>query len=441
MAVIICPYCKKYISSQVDVCPECGNTLSPSQSQAETTPSADVTSQSSADVDPTPSATPVAASDASVTESAGQPHEYEVQFTTDTPDDSPTDTPVETSVDAPAGMPDELPEVTEVIPAAFAEAPAQSEPAADEAPTAADAVAAVAPVAVRKAWYQLTVRKGVALFFFVLTISGIVYFLIADHRRDVGYEQRAFERLDGCTNLLWYEDYLIRFPDGAHAEEVKQMYAKAQKEHDEFFKKAAGGSRESLQAFIKEHPTSPYVKVCQNRIDSLDWEVALTANNAQGYQQYLELHPDGLFAAIATDSKTRLAKLEVSNEERSMLSGSLDTFLSAMASGDEGRVNSLISSTMSFCGETNATGANVVSFQKLNFHHDDIIGVHFTVGGLNVKKKPSDTTPGAYDFVVNASLDAVLNRTNTDSTGVQAWKITAILSPDRKFRSVDIRRQ
>ena len=193
---------------------------------------------------------------------------------------------------------------------------------------------------------------------------------------------------------------------------------------------------EQLKA-IRDEPHE-FATLC---IDSLDWEVALKDNNAQGYQHYLELHPDGLFSAIATDSKTRLAKLEVSNEERSMLSGSLDNFLSAMASGDEGRVNSLISSTMNFCGETNATGANVVSFQKLNFHHDDIIGVHFTVGGLNIKKKPSDATPGAYDFVVNASLDAVLNRTNTDSTGVQAWKITATLSPDRKFRSVDMRKQ
>lgn len=435
MAVIICPYCKKYISSKLDVCPECGGKLSPVQSEAEAPQAEPVQSPESAGIDSTPVDVPITQTDDAVAEADSQSHEYEVVFTEETTPDEPT-------LSAASSV-EEVPESVQTVeqPSSFADSqaePKQTEPVADET-SMPDAP--VAPVAVKAPWYKLTVRKSVALFFFVLAIFGIIYFLIADHRRTVGYEQRAFERLDGCTNLLWYEDYLIRFPEGEHIEEVKQMYAKAQKEHDEFFKKAAGGSRESLQAFIKEHPTSPYVKVCQDRIDSLDWEVALKDNNAQGYQHYLELHPDGLFSAIATDSKTRLAKLEVSNEERSMLSGSLDNFLSAMASGDESRVNSLISSTMNFCGETNATGANVVSFQKLNFHHDDIIGVHFTVGGLNIKKKPSDATPGAYDFVVNASLDAVLNRTNTDSTGVQAWKITATLSPDRKFRSVDMRKQ
>ncbi len=442
MAVIVCPHCKKYISSKLSTCPECGGDVSrlveeqvEEKVESQNVVSGDVQQESSIQHD---NAEPVLSQEPSESIVLDEPQIVE-EMTQKESDDTVESASVSTNMDDTVSTDSEVSDNESSDNGNITEDSVKEEEPKEDVVNE-DKKQAVPMV--KKPWYALSARRIVTIAFFFILISGITYFLIADHRRTKGYEQRAYERLNGCTNLLWYEDYIIRFPDGEHIDEVKKMYAEAQKEHEEFYQKAAGGDRESLLKFIKEHPSSPYVKVCESRIDSLDWDVALSENNIAGYQRYLELHPEGAFAVIASESKTRLTKLEVTNEEKSMLSGSIDTFLAAMTSGDENRVDALVSSPMTFCGVSDATGSSVVGFCKSNFQHDDIIGVHFSVsGGLGIKKKPSDIVSGAYDFIVNAQLDAVLNRSNVDSTGVQVWKMTAVLTPDRKFRSVNIVKQ
>lgn len=547
MAVIRCPYCKKYISSLVSACPECGmalvqeepeltqnndegNNIESEETKSDTTESSfltDVNKSNDATANDESTAgsdscddtrimpTPADSSNASkITEppteettldssaenknSISPADETNVDENTNAPldeNDSQTSSTEATlaveasSVDeetlaAEATMAAEASSATEATMAAEAKSSIEKTSAIDAAKTSvaatiaekathavsathaekAPAVAAThaenaIPTAtptlsgentkdnfenikVKKPWWKPTPRKILVLLFFVVVISGIVFFIVADKKREEGLEQRAYERLASCTNLLWYEDYILRFPEGKHITEVKQMYDKAKKEQDDFFMNAAMGSKEELQKFIDEHPASPYIRTCQNRIDSLDWDVAVTTNTKESYQAYLQEHPDGIFADVANENKTTLVKLEVTNEERSMLRGSLDTFLSAMTSCDESRINATTSDNLVFCGQTGADGSNVINFYSYNFHQEDVMGVHFNVnGGINITKKPSVTKQGSYDYSINANLDVTLNRSSVDSVGTQRWKINAQLTPDRKFKSIELRQQ
>lgn len=291
-------------------------------------------------------------------------------------------------------------------------------------------------------WKCLTVRKRIYICFILALISAITYFLVKDHQRAVGLEQRAYERLEGCTDLHWFEDYIVRFPDGKHIAEVRKMYENARVEQKEFFLQCADGTKEELLRYIKEHPTSPYCKICENRVDSLDWAVALDANTADAFAVYLHEHPHGLFADLATEEKTRKAKLEVTEDERSMLRGAVDNFLSALTVGDAARVNEMINTTLTFCGEAESTGANVAEFYQSHFKKDDILGVHFSVNnGLSIRKSPSTMGEGLYNYSVSADVEATLNRTATDSVSTESWSLSASLTPDRKFTSVSISRK
>lgn len=389
MAVIRCPHCNRYISSLVKTCPECGKAITVEETPSPHT-AADVNPESDVVLDKVPS-----------------------QEDTCEPVEEPADEATTMAVEKDA------------TPLAL--------------PTAEPSVQTTTKTGTLR--QKISLRRILFLLFFLIIGIGICCFLYVDHRRDVQYEQREFDRLNGCTDLLRYEDYLIRFPEGKHADEVKKMYETAKREQQEFFRQTADGNREALEAFIKANPTSPYVKVCEMRIDSLDWDDAVSANSTASYAFYLDKHPEGIFKEAALATKNKLAKLEVTNEERSMLSGSLDTFLSAMTSGDEARVDALISSPLNFCGQPDATGSQVITFYTENFHKDDILGVHFTVkGGLGIQKIPSEYD-GMYNYNINAQLDATLNRSAVDSLTVQAWSISAQLTPDRKFKYVNLLKQ
>lgn len=524
MAVIRCPYCKKYISSLVSACPECGialvqeepeltqnndkgNIIESEETKSDTTESSfltDINKSNDATANDESTAgsdscddtrimpTPADSSNASkITEppteettldssaenknSISPADETNVEENTNAPldeNDSQTSS-TEATLAVEVSSVDEETLAAEATMAAEAKSSIEKTSAIDAAKTsvaatiaekathavsathAENAIPTATPtlsgentkdnsenIKVKKPWWKPTPRKVLVLLFFVVVISGIVFFIVADKKREEGLEQRAYERLAGCTNLLWYEDYILRFPEGKHITEVKQMYDKAKKEQDDFFMKAAMGSKEELQKFIDEHPASPYIRTCQNRIDSLDWDVAVTTNTKESYQAYLQEHPDGIFADVANENKTTLVKLEVTNEERSMLRGSLDTFLSAMTSCDESRINATTSDNLVFCGQTGADGSNVINFYSNNFHQEDVMGVHFNVnGGINITKKPSVTKQGSYDYSINANLDVTLNRSSVDSVGTQRWKINAQLTPDRKFKSIELRQQ
>ncbi len=460
MAVIRCPYCKNYISSLLSKCPECGKVLVEEttkeskviesqtivqkkpeeqkvvaivESNAETEKNEDEVKGNSAEEGAREGA------ETKAVEPSGEPEGNAETEAGERAKEGAGERAKEGAV-AEAGEPSGEPEGNAKTGAKKGAEEKAEEPSEERLEEELETEVEM-PQPKRKK-RKISIRRVVTAIFFLLLIGGITFFIIIDKRRSAELEQRAFERLDGCTNLLYYEDYIMRFPEGQHIEEVKKLYAVAKAEQEEFYKQAAGGSREMLEKFIKEHPSSPYVRVCEKRIDSLDWDIAVAGNTIQSYQNYLEQHPQGIFAEVAVESKSRQAKLEVTNEERSMLSGSLDTFLAAMTSGDESRVDVLVASPMNFCGEEDATGDAVMRFYADNFHHDDVIGVHFSVkGGLDIKKKPSSTLTGAYDYTINAQLDAVLNRSAVDSVGVQTWNITANLTHDRKFKSIDMRKQ
>lgn len=248
------------------------------------------------------------------------------------------------------------------------------------------------------------------VFLFLLLGGAVAFFLIQDNRQKAREEQEAFEKLAGCNRLELFEDYLIRFPDGTHVDEVTKL-------------------RDEL-------------KVAQEtalKLDSVDWELAQQLNTGAAYEDYLSKHPDGLFSDLADRELSRLSQLAVSDEEKSMLTGTIHTLLTALASGDASKVNPLLFDGFSF-GTTQANGDSLISFYANHFCHADILGVHFSVkGDLEAQKQPNGEA-SQFDYDVHTRLDATLNRTAVDSAGVQHWELKARLTPDRRFRQVELHR-
>ena len=125
-----------------------------------------------------------------------------------------------------------------------------------------------------------------------LLIGGL-YFM--DYRAEQRREQRAYELLQDCSNPDFYEDFIIRFPNSQYIDDVRQRYQEVAQLQGQWQTLIEKGSREELQRFVREHPSSPYVKVAQGRIDSLDWAEAKQQRSLESIGRYMMNHPEGYY--------------------------------------------------------------------------------------------------------------------------------------------------
>ena len=76
---------------------------------------------------------------------------------------------------------------------------------------------------------------------------------------------------------------------------MRERYKAVAAQQGEWQKIIDGGSREDLEQFVRLHPTSPYVKVAQLRMDSLDWAEAKQRRSLEAINQYMLAHPNGYY--------------------------------------------------------------------------------------------------------------------------------------------------
>ena len=125
-----------------------------------------------------------------------------------------------------------------------------------------------------------------------LIIGGLYFY---DYRAEQRREQHAYEILKECSNPDFYEDFIARFPNSKHIDEVRKRLTVVAAQQKEWQNLIASGTKADLQHFAKQHPTSPYAKVALTRIDSLDWVEAKSTRSLEAVTHYMATHPDGYF--------------------------------------------------------------------------------------------------------------------------------------------------
>ena len=138
-----------------------------------------------------------------------------------------------------------------------------------------------------------------------LIIGGLYYY---DYRANQQREERAYALLEGCSNPAFFEDFMIRFPKSRYIDDVRSRYQEVAARQDEWQKLILNGSAEQLRQFVHLHPTSPYVKMAQDRIDSLDWAGAKETRSLESVTHYIASHPDGYYIDKAESLRQTLER-------------------------------------------------------------------------------------------------------------------------------------
>ena len=159
-----------------------------------------------------------------------------------------------------------------------------------------------------------TLARNILIIVVVLLALLIVGLYYMDYRSECQREERAYELLQDCSNPDFYEDFILRFPKSEHIDEVRERYTTVAAQQDVWATLIVKGGRDELSQFVRLHPTSPYIKVAQARIDSLDWAEAKQTRTIDAVSRYIANHPDGYYVDQADVLRSSLERAKAEAE-------------------------------------------------------------------------------------------------------------------------------
>lgn len=250
-------------------------------------------------------------------------------------------------------------------------------------------------------------------------------------------EDKAYVMLEGNENVQDYEDYLKNFPNGPHADEVRQRLEELKTMYADWTRIQNSEYATDFERFKESHPTSTLVKQADLKIDSLDWVTAQKLNTPEAMAEYLDKHPEGRYISEAGISQNDLANTQVSDAERQGISESLNGFFQAFANNDEASLFTYITPTMTqFLSKRNATKADVGNIVK-NTYSEDIENCSFVLNN-DYQITKSVSSDGKVAYKVSFSVDQHIQRSGEGKT-FGSYTANATLTGDLKISALTLK--
>ena len=249
----------------------------------------------------------------------------------------------------------------------------------------------------------------------VLLLGGGIY--AVSYQRASNQEEMAYEVLENNDNPEDYREFLEKYPNSAYADEVRQRLAKLEEMIDKWRAIAMSDDVNDFKTFKETYSDVQYGRLCDIKIDSLDYITAQRLGTSEAYQQYLNAHPDGRYASEASIAQGSLHSQEIGDAERTQITSVLTDFYNGFAAEDDDKICSNIAATMTmFLHQRNANKATVLNTIHAMFS-DDIKGCQFNVNrDLQIKRKGTADSADGGSYTVTFSVDQHIQRDDEGKT-------------------------
>lgn len=251
-------------------------------------------------------------------------------------------------------------------------------------------------------------------------------------------EQADYERLAELTNPEFYQQFLDEYPDSKHAAEVNERMQLLQVEQADWLQLQQGISRAAVTHFMQAYPKSLRQRICEDMLDSIDWQEAQKLGTEEAITAYLNSHPAGRFVSQAAEHRNAILLTKVTAEERAMLRSTLETFFTiAVAKRDTAAINQAIRGTMTdFCGTKDADATKIAQYAEAKLAKD-VIGLHYLIGQQMEVSKES-LPDGMTGYAVAFNLQETISRSDTGKPAEATYRVNARLDHEMKILRMSI---
>lgn len=132
-------------------------------------------------------------------------------------------------------------------------------------------------------------RKGIVLgCVFAIGVLAAFSFVYKQYATRQTQEQRVWEEAASAHTVNAYLAYMNAYPNGKYVADAEaKMKALKDREASAWEKVKTSEDIAACRDFLRQYPDSPYRALVSNRLDSLMWIDAYTANTAQRYSEYM----------------------------------------------------------------------------------------------------------------------------------------------------------
>lgn len=181
--------------------------------------------------------------------------------------------------------------------------------------------------------------KGLTILFLSLTVIGLSVgglLLYTQHQDDLKQKELDYAVLTKENyNIQDYKDFLDKHPDSEYYQEVKNRHAQLYAMAEEWKMVARSNNANEFIDFMNKYHDPHYARLCNLKIDSLDWCAAKQQHTPEAYQRYLNQHPDGMYISEAIEGQNDVAYMNLSLQEDKNVFIACQLLFSAIEEGNE----------------------------------------------------------------------------------------------------------
>jgi hypothetical protein len=241
--------------------------------------------------------------------------------------------------------------------------------------------------------------------------AGYTYYV-----KGLNVDRSAWESAQHENTVKAYVAYMDQFPHGKYFAEAQSKMLQLKNEEAAAWEKLQSSDNiVAFKNFLKTYPQSPYKSLVLNRLDSLQWNATLNANNVRSYSDYMVSADSGEIPGIFyNDAQKRYEMLfqsyPVDSVEFNAIRMTMDAFFIALSNVDYNKMKEKLA-------------PNIYRFfDSGNITRDKLIGELMVAGAKTAKptiKFEADIDALQYQKTFNGhfKINIPLTKTYTDNNG------------------------
>lgn len=271
----------------------------------------------------------------------------------------------------------------------------------------------------------------------LLLVGGLCWY-VSSMGNPRGNEEDAYLNAMESTDVAVLQDYLDNYKDAPqeHIDSIQAHIRILQQNDSEWTNALLSNSKSMLQAYLEKHPESLHKAEAEHKIDSLDWAYALKLNTPEAFESYLTEHSEGEYAVEAQEKMKKLDATTVNSEDKALVSSVFKQFFNGINANDEMGITSVVSSTLNFLTNANATKHDVITFLH-KLYKEDVKGMNWRPNG-DYKISKKDNGDDSFEFDVEFTVDQSVSNVDSNKDKFNQYKVKGHIDADGKISSLQL---
>ena len=284
-----------------------------------------------------------------------------------------------------------------------------------------------------------SIKLLAASFMIAVAICGTAYYFYS--KAQEAKEMEDYTYAMQSTDPMVMQMYLSRYADAPreHRDSVNTHLAALSQADNDWNNAMVSGTRNALEEYVKNHPTSSHCGEAKNKIDSIDFAIASRENTVAAFSKYLKQHPDGKYAEQAQDFVNEKKMTEAQPEEVMLAKMVCKHFFQAINARNTAKLLETVTEYLSdFLNRKGATSNDVVTFMD-KLYKEDVTNLNWHIlDDFTVDKvKNSD---GNYNIRAQFGAELDMERTDPAKEKKGRYFVTCEITPEGKITKLNMKK-